>query len=105
MEIIYTDLQLNPLFIFALALAITTIILIAFAIKMLIEEDPGAAFFLFVLGTGIGIGTVALMTYCFNNPLTFVYARFNDKVNINELYEVYEEIQPYKNNLFRLLLK
>lgn len=105
MEIIYTESQLNPLFIFAAVLACAGIAFIVLAIKMLVDPDFGVAIFNFILGAGLCVGSVFLFIYCDNHPSTFVVARFNEEVDINKLFETYKEIQPYKDNLFMLLLK
>lgn len=105
MEIIYTDSEPNTLFVVAAVLACVGIAFIGLSFNMLKYRDFGAAIFYFILGAGISVGSVLLFIYCGNHPSTYVIARFNEEVNINKLFETYEEIQPYKDNLFRLLLK
>lgn len=105
MEIIYTDLEPNILVVFAGVLACAGIAFIVLAIKMLVDLDFGVAIFNFILSAGLIVGSVLLFIYCDNHPSTFVVARFNEEVDINKLFETYKDIQPYKDNLFMLLLK
>ena len=105
MEIIYTDSEPNTLIVLAAVLACAGIAFIVLAIKMLVDLDFGTAIFNFILGTGICVGSVLLFIYCDNHPSTYVVARFNEEVDINKLFETYKDIQPYKDNLFMLLLK
>lgn len=105
MEIIYTDSEPNILIVFAAVLACAGIAFIVLAIKMLVDLDFGTAIFNFILGAGICVGFVFLFMYCINHPSMFAIVRFNEPVDMNKLFETYKDIQPYKDNLFMLLLK
>lgn len=105
MEIIYTDSEPNSLIILATVLGCAGIALIIGAISALAEEEFGFGIFVFICGVGFSVGSALLFMYCINHPSMFIVARFNEEIDINKLFETYENIQPYKDGLFKLLLK
>lgn len=106
MELIYEETVLNPFILFAVIVSIVTIISFYYAIKTIFYwNDIGIGIFLLMITLGLGIGAYFSWRYTVNNPLTYQYVRFNEPVDLKELYEKYKEVTPFKGDIFRLLVE